>query len=122
MYGGHALAQAPAHLLLPLASMSSQPPVRRFGVLASVVERSHRIPQLVGGGNVGSANEPNEHPDQAYLYYSVACCESLAGRTAEAIEHLRQAIDLWEGCRDLVQERLRLRSDSERVRFPAPDR
>ena len=26
----------------------------------------------------------------------------LAGRTADAIEHLRQAIDMWEGCRDMA--------------------
>ena len=43
------------------------------------------------------------HPEQAYLHYNVACCESLAGRTGEAIEHLRQAIDGWEGCRDLAK-------------------
>ena len=43
-------------------------------------------------------------PDQAYLYYNVACCESLAGRTADAIGHLRQAIDMWEGCRDMAKE------------------
>jgi tetratricopeptide (TPR) repeat protein len=41
-------------------------------------------------------------PDQAYLYYNVACCESLAGRTADAIEHLGQAIQMWEGCRELA--------------------
>jgi len=41
-------------------------------------------------------------PDQGYLYYNVACCESLAGRTADAIEHLRQAIDMWEGWRDMA--------------------
>ena len=41
-------------------------------------------------------------PDQPYLYYNVACCESLAGRTADAIEHLRQAIDMWEGCREMA--------------------
>jgi tetratricopeptide (TPR) repeat protein len=34
------------------------------------------------------------HPENAQLLYNVACCESLAGRTAEAIEHLRAAIDL----------------------------
>jgi hypothetical protein len=34
----------------------------------------------------------------------VACCESLAGRTADAIEHLRQGIDRWEGCRDMAKE------------------
>ena len=27
------------------------------------------------------------------LLYNVACCESLAGRTADAIEHLRLAIE-----------------------------
>jgi hypothetical protein len=37
-------------------------------------------------------------PDQADLYYNVAGCESLAGRTADAIEHVRQAIDTWQGC------------------------
>jgi len=34
------------------------------------------------------------HPEDARLLYNVACCESLSGRTAEAIEHLRAAIDL----------------------------
>jgi tetratricopeptide (TPR) repeat protein len=43
-------------------------------------------------------------PDQAYLYYNVACCESLAGRTADALEHLRHAIDMWEGCREMAKE------------------
>jgi tetratricopeptide (TPR) repeat protein len=43
-------------------------------------------------------------PDQGYLYYNVACCESLAGRAADAIEHLRQAIDMWEGCRGMAKE------------------
>jgi len=43
-------------------------------------------------------------PDQGYLYYNVACCESLAGRTVDAIEHIRQAIGMWEGCRDMAKE------------------
>jgi hypothetical protein len=43
-------------------------------------------------------------PEQGYLYYNVACCESLAGRTANAIQHLRQAIDMWEGCRDMATD------------------
>ena len=43
------------------------------------------------------------HPEQGYLYYNVACCESLAGRTADAVEHLRQAIDMWDGCRDMAR-------------------
>ena len=42
-------------------------------------------------------------PDQAYLYFNTACCESLAGQTAEAIEHLRQAVDRWDGCREMAK-------------------
>jgi hypothetical protein len=38
------------------------------------------------------------------LFYNVACCESLAGRTADAIEHLRRAIDMWEGCREMAKQ------------------
>jgi hypothetical protein len=62
------------------------------------------------------------HPDQAYLYYNVACCESLAGRTADAIEHLRQSIDMWEGCRDMAREELRLRSNLRRPCVRGTDR
>jgi hypothetical protein len=41
-------------------------------------------------------------PDQPYLYFNVACCESLAGQKDEAIDHLRQAIEMWDGCRDMA--------------------
>ena len=41
--------------------------------------------------------------DQPYLYYNVACCESLAGRSADAIEHLRTAIEMWEDCRGMAR-------------------
>jgi hypothetical protein len=44
------------------------------------------------------------YPDQGALFYNTACCESLAGRTADAVEHLRRAIDMWDGCRDLAKE------------------
>jgi hypothetical protein len=44
------------------------------------------------------------HPGLAYLHYNVACCESLAGRVTEAVEHLRQAIDSWPDCRELARE------------------
>jgi tetratricopeptide (TPR) repeat protein len=33
------------------------------------------------------------HPQYAGLLYNLACCESLAGRTADALEHLGLAID-----------------------------
>lgn len=43
-------------------------------------------------------------PDQPYLYFNTACCESLAGQTAGAIDHLRQAIDMWDGCREMAKQ------------------
>jgi hypothetical protein len=33
------------------------------------------------------------HPEYPTLLYNVACCESLAGRSADAVEHLRLAIE-----------------------------
>jgi hypothetical protein len=38
------------------------------------------------------------------VFFNVACCESLAGRKTDAIEHLRQAIELWEGCREMAKQ------------------
>ena len=38
-------------------------------------------------------------PDQAFLFYNTACCESLAGETEASIEHLCRAIEMdggWE--------------------------
>ena len=36
--------------------------------------------------------------------YNLACCESLSGRTSDAIEHLRQAIDMQEQLRAYANE------------------
>jgi tetratricopeptide (TPR) repeat protein len=36
------------------------------------------------------------HPQYALLFYNLACCESLTGRTAEALDHLGRAIELSE--------------------------
>ena len=44
------------------------------------------------------------HPEYAAPLYNLACCESLARRTAEGIEHLRLAIDRKEGFRSLAAE------------------
>jgi tetratricopeptide (TPR) repeat protein len=45
-----------------------------------------------------------EHPEYPELFYNLACCESLAGRTTDAIEHLRQAIDASERSRAYAKE------------------
>ena len=37
-----------------------------------------------------------DNPGHPLLYYNLACAESLAGRTADALESLRRAIEGWE--------------------------
>ena len=44
------------------------------------------------------------HPEYAAPLYNLACCESLAGRPADAIEHLRLAIDRMERFRPMAAE------------------
>ncbi len=39
------------------------------------------------------------NPQYAVPLYNLACCESLAGRVADALEHLRRAIEVSEQCR-----------------------
>ena len=48
--------------------------------------------------------EPIEaHPEYAAAYYNLACCESLAGRPADAVEHLRHAIEVKEDFRGMAK-------------------
>ena len=44
------------------------------------------------------------HPQYAGLLYNLACCESLAGRTGDAVDHLGLAIDRWERYRSYAQD------------------
>jgi quercetin dioxygenase-like cupin family protein len=44
----------------------------------------------------GAREVVEAHPEYAGLLYNLACCESLAGRTAAAIEHLGLAIEKSE--------------------------
>ncbi len=50
----------------------------------------------------GARAAADAHPEYAGLQYNLACCESLAGETAEAIEHLGRAIDRSEQFRALA--------------------
>jgi tetratricopeptide (TPR) repeat protein len=44
------------------------------------------------------------HPQYAGLLYNLACCESLAGRTADAVDHLGRAIDRSERFRSHAKD------------------
>jgi hypothetical protein len=43
------------------------------------------------------------HPQYGGLFYNLACCESLAGRTSDAVDHLRQAVELSEQSRSYAK-------------------
>jgi len=49
------------------------------------------------GRRIAEAN-----PQYAFLFYNLACCESLAGRTDDALDHLQQAIEKSENFRSLA--------------------
>jgi hypothetical protein len=44
------------------------------------------------------------HPDDPRLLYNLACSESLAGRSSDALEHLGRAIDIWDGVRAMAKD------------------
>lgn len=52
------------------------------------------------------------HPQYPMLIYNLACCESLTGRTTDALDHLRRAIDMSEEFREAAK----LDSDLDSIR------
>jgi tetratricopeptide (TPR) repeat protein len=44
-----------------------------------------------------------DRPDQPYLFYNLACCESLTGQKEEALDHLRRALELSDMFRDYAK-------------------
>jgi hypothetical protein len=67
--------------------------LRPFHEAHEYAEVADRAPELL-----------EAHPDDTRLLYNVACCESLAGRTGDALEHLGRAIELFEGLRELAND------------------
>jgi tetratricopeptide (TPR) repeat protein len=68
-------------------------PLRRLYESGEYAEVADRLPELI-----------EAHPEYPDLVFNLACCESLAGRTADAVEHLRLAIDRAERYRSLAAE------------------
>lgn len=65
-------------------------------------------PLYAAGDYAAAADRGREavaaNPDMPLLLYNTACCESLAGRTDDAIEHLRAAIERKDDLRKLAAE------------------
>lgn len=59
------------------------------------------------------------HPEYPVLAYNLACCESLAGRIDDAIEHLRAAVEGSERLRSFATEDSDLDAIRDRPEFKA---
>ena len=80
-------------------------------------------PLYEAGDYAGVADRGRElieaHPTDAMLLYNVACCESLAGRPADAIEHLRRALEASDELRALAAEDSHLDAIRDQPAFAA---
>lgn len=65
-------------------------PLYKAGAYAEVADRGRELIE--------------SNPQYAEPLYNLACCESLAGRTSDAVEHLREAIDRQEGLRAYAKD------------------
>jgi tetratricopeptide (TPR) repeat protein len=57
------------------------------------------------------------HPEYPLFFYNLACCESLTGRTADALDHLARAIEMSEEFRDNARHDADLNAISEEPLF-----
>jgi tetratricopeptide (TPR) repeat protein len=67
------------------------------------------VRQLYADGDYAAAADRGRelieaHPEYPLPFYNLACVESLAGRTADALEHLRRAIELSPQFRSYARE------------------
>jgi tetratricopeptide (TPR) repeat protein len=93
-----ALAEEAGTTILALGGTPGQPyvptgwelwaPIRPLYEAGEYAEVADRLGELV-----------EANPQYPELLYNLACCESLAGRSADAVEHLRRAIDFSERVR-----------------------
>ena len=65
-------------------------PLYRAGDYAEAADRGRKVAEA--------------HPGYPGLLYNLACCESLAGRTTDAIEHLRLSIELDDRSRSYAAD------------------
>jgi tetratricopeptide (TPR) repeat protein len=68
-------------------------PIRPLYEAGDYAEAADRLRELV-----------EQHPEYPDLTYNLACCEALAGRTADALTHLREAIERSDNARRLARE------------------
>jgi hypothetical protein len=87
------------HPWIGLPDELTGPPGRAIWAETHPLYEAGRYAEAAARGRELVAANP-EYPDVAY---NTACCESLAGETAAALEHLRGAIAIWPGFRDMAR-------------------
>jgi tetratricopeptide (TPR) repeat protein len=55
----------------------------------------------------------SQHPGAPSVLYNLACAEALTGRTEEAVEHLRRAVELYEPFAEIARDD----SDFDSIRY-----
>jgi quercetin dioxygenase-like cupin family protein len=93
-----AYAQEPGTTILALGATPGQPYKPGGWELWAPFDSLYREGRYAEAAD-GAREAVQTHPEYAALLYNLACCESLAGRTTDAIEHLRLAIETSERCR-----------------------
>ena len=98
-----AVGEEPGTTIIALGGVPGKPyeaggwelfaPVRPLYEAGDYAEAAERGRELLAGD-----------PPYADLFYNVACCESLAGQTDQAIAHLRRAIELSERTRSFLED------------------
>jgi tetratricopeptide (TPR) repeat protein len=86
-----AIGATPGHPYVPRGWEVWAPlnPLYREGKYAEVADRGRELVEA--------------HPNYPLVFYNLACCESLAGRKEDAIEHLRRGIELSEQVREFAK-------------------
>ena len=88
------------HEWLPVPETIERDPVRAlWDPVRPLYEAGAYAEAADRGRELLEANEA--HP---YLLFNLACCESRAGRTGDALDHLERAIEMWDGCRAMAKD------------------
>ena len=97
-----AFAEEPGTTIVAVGGVAGEPyrvdGWELWAPLRSLYEAGEYEEAIERGRGVVDAN-----PEYAVPMYNLACCESLAGRTIDAIEHLRQSFELSDRLRDLAK-------------------
>ncbi len=87
------------HPWIGLPDALTGPPGREIWAPAQPLYLEGKYAEAAALGRELVAANP-EYPDVAY---NTACCESMAGERAAALEHLRGAIAVWPGFREMAE-------------------